>query len=801
MSLMKRIPFGLLLLCVLSLAPAALLAADAVTTETEAEAVIGPQYFADRKNPNSAKFEEYRDVPNGLVFERFIFNWSPKPNFFFEFDGRDITQSDQRLLLEFGRRDLWKGTIFYNENPRLWTDRAAQLFSHQGGGIFTLDDTFQAAVQAAPGSVDTTPADGEWDAGTKGALIKSSINTSAADVLVGYDRRTGGFGAQFTPTAHWTFGVTGERERRSGTTPQSLGMYFSLAPAEVAAPLDFTTDTATLSAEYTREHWNLGAQISGSDFETGITEITWDNQLFLNDTASGSNANPARGRLTPWNDSRLLRWSVFGGLNLAGNSRIQATMSRSETTQDDPFLPMTTNTLLSPAALPATSLDGEYHLNLGEVRLSSRPLKWFRYSAWYRKYVFDNETPSLVFADYVTTDYQFPTCGNINICDGNGDTILNDRIQRRNLPYGYEKTNTGATASFRPWTWFDVGVTYELESMDRDFSAAEKSDEDIWKLVLDFDVTEWLTLRATARRQERRTDEYDVHYFEESFPIGEANVAAFNEGVRRFPWTDRDRDAFSLMADVTITPKISLYAEAIRTEDDYSDPISGRDIGESITDQEDRNFDGTPETINLLLAGRTDDLATSYTLGVDFHPAPRFSLFADYTWETWEYGLETRYRAPSGGIGSDNPLDNWGSDADDKYRTANVGFGIGLTKERRWTLDGALTYAIGEGDLSTHFVPGGNPSSDTTLTRFPHLESKLSLAQLALTHAVRGNLDYALRYWYEKWEEDNWASDQMQPYMGDPTNDPGSVHAVYLGMDFENYENHIVSFLVRYRFR
>ncbi len=62
-------------------------------------------------------------------------------------------------------------------------------------------------------------------------------------------------------------------------------------------------------------------------------------------------------------------------------------------------------------------------------------------------------------------------------------------------------------------------------------------------------------------------------------------------------------------------------------------------------------------------------------------------------------------------------------------------------------------------------------------------------------------MDYALSYWYESWEEDNFASDFMEPYMGDPGNDPGSVHAIFLGMDFRDYTNHIPSFLVRYRFR
>jgi hypothetical protein len=315
-------------------------------------------------------------------------------------------------------------------------------------------------------------------------------------------------------------------------------------------------------------------------------------------------------------------------------------------------------------------------------------------------------------------------------------------------------------------------------------------------------VADWLLVRTTARRQERRAEEYEAHYYEDSFPNGETYVAAFNEGTRRFIWTDRDRDAYSLLVEATPTSKFSIYGEAIYSKDDYLDPATGRKIGGSYTIMEDRNFDAVDETYTILLAGRKGDRVTSYTLGTAVSPTTRINVYADYTWETSEYGLESRYRAPSAaptGVGSDNPLDDWGSDAKDRYNTATLGFDAALTKQGEWRLVGSASRSIGKGDLETHFVPGGAASSDTTLTAFPQLETTLTIARLTLTHFIRKDLDYGLRYWYESWDESNWASDLMQPYMGDPTNDPGSVHGVYLGMDFTNYTNHVLSFLVRYR--
>lgn len=795
MKIPARARLGILLVLCLAGASAAL-AGEGPST-AEGEATFGPQWFASEDPNDSAKFGEYREVPNGFVLEQFLFSWTPGPGYFLDLAARDVSQLDQRIALDLGKLDLWSFTFNWAENPRRWTDHATQLFKDQGSGVFTLNDTFQGAVQAAPASADTTPADGQWDTGTKGALIKSAIQTSASPVFVGYQRQTGSLGAQFTPTRNWTFRFDAERERRGGTTPQSLGMYFSLAPAEAAAPVDFKTDFASVNAEYARDRWNVGAQVLVSEFQTGIESILWDDQLYLTDTAvNADTAYPARGRLTPWSNSDLWKWVVHGGVSFAGHSRLDATYSRSETTQDDPFLPMTTNTLLSPAALPAQSLDGKYESNLGAVTLSSRPLKWMRFKAWYRDYTYDNRTPSLVFTDYVMTDYQFPLCGNANAC---GATT--NRISRRNLPYGYEKTNFGAVAGFTPWKWMDATVGYERETLDRNIAAVKSSDEDIVKLTLDFDLNNWFAARATLRHQERRADHYDAEYNLESFPIGEAYVAAANEGMRRFIWTDRDRDSGSLLVEVSPGPAWSIFAEATYAKDDYFDPATGRKVGGSEVVSEDRNFDTVPETYTLLLAGRTDDKTTSYTLGGTYVPSRRFDLFADYTWETTEFGMSSRYRTPTGGIGTDNPLDDWSSDARDTYDTANLGFDATLTKDGKWRLTGLLSRSVGKGDIRTDFVAGGNASSDTTLTRFPQMKTTLSLAQLALKRAIKDNLDVSLRYWYEKWDEDNFASDRMQPYMGDPGNDAGSQGAVFLGMDFANYTNHILGFMVHYAFR
>jgi hypothetical protein len=492
--------------------------------------------------------------------------------------------------------------------------------------------------------------------------------------------------------------------------------------------------------------------------------------------------------------------SLFGGVNLRGRTRIDASVSLARTNQNDPFLPMTINTLLTPAPLPASSYDGEHKTTTARLSVSSRPARTFRWNAWYRLYNLDNKSPSLTFTDYVAADYQFPLCGNINVCDANGNGIADDRIARRSLPYSFKRESLGALAGWMPAHWFNGSVSFERLRVDRGFSAVARSDEDIAKITLDFEVAEWLTARTTLRHQERRADQYDAAYFEASFPIGEPSEAEVNKGMRRYYWTDRDQDAYALQLDANATQKLSFYAEAAYTKDKYMDPNTGLAIGQSYTASEDRNFDGIPETYDILLAGRTDDKSTSYSVGFAFAASERFHIYGDYTWDTWAYGLATRYRNVTGGIGTDDPLDNWGSHIDDHYDTASFGLDWDIKDQHAMWLALDASWSRGTGETGTQFVPGGASSGDTTLTEFPKLDTTLAVAHASFNQRIRKNLSYSLRYWFESWKEDNFASDFNQPYMGDPGNDPGSDKSIFLGLDFKNYTNNILSFMLNYTF-
>ncbi len=110
---------------------------------------------------SSAKFHEFRDVPTGFTADRLFLSWSPKEGFFFDLRAFDVSQRDERVASVFGKQDLWKGSISWAENPRLWTDHARQLYARQAGDRFTLDDTRRPrSRRARPAWMRTPTANG-----------------------------------------------------------------------------------------------------------------------------------------------------------------------------------------------------------------------------------------------------------------------------------------------------------------------------------------------------------------------------------------------------------------------------------------------------------------------------------------------------------------------------------------------------------------------------------------------------------------------------------------------------------------
>lgn len=767
----KVLTLGFSTLLALSLLATPASAGDDNTTGEVSFSVVG---FVERDPNDSAKFEEYREVPSGLVLDHVLFDWWGDNGGFVTLDVHDAVQDDQRFSFEAGRFDLFQATIDWTEVPHRWSDDVYQMHGYSGlsDGIayFSLPDSLQDEYQ--------------FGGGNRGELMEDFILNGSQAAPAWKHRETGSADFRFTPSRNAIIGFAVSRDRRDGFKWSVNPTYFSDPGSEVSAPIDFVTDSLRVYAEINKRHWRLGGRLDWSEFDTGVDALVWDQQAFGTEDAPGhSPLMMTSGEV----DHESFKWTLDGGFRLAGNTNINWVISQGQTETDDHLLPKTLGTMLGEAPSPIDRFYGEYDSNLYSLRISSHPIDWFGINAWWRKYEYENDSRFTVFDDYVVADHAL------------GDA-------RGTLQQGYEKTQYGLGLTFTPANWVDILLNYENVDMDREDAAVHSTDEDIFTVGLDFDVSEHVFIRAKYRWMERDTHEYDYHYLEHAgaFPDGEA-PGAFNYGARRFYWTDRDREEWSLVGEFNINPQFAIFAEATWAQSDYMDPNTGQDVGTEYAYLEDRDGDTVAEMYDLLLAGRIEDEDQSYTLGFSASsPNHRVNFAIDHTWETWEWSMASRYRAPTGGVwggaNGDNPLNNWYTKVDDTYRTLHMTFDAELDDGGLWQLLADLTWSKGKGETDTFWVDGGSSRGDADDPQFPDVENELTVFQLSLKRKLSDAWDVGIQYWYEKWEESDWQSDLLEPWIGDAARDTGSATTQYLGRDYLDYENHVISLMATYKF-
>src|SRR5512132_1205822 len=149
-AFLRLLPIGGLLLTALPLA-----AQDAQPTNektTSVTAVVGGQFVNDVAERGKARFEEFRDVPKGAVFEFGRFVWTPKDkNLALSLTAIDALQKDQRYFLHFS--DPTKVTLkaSFVEVPRFYSSGSKTLWSGIGTGNLTLSEAFRQGGETAAG--------------------------------------------------------------------------------------------------------------------------------------------------------------------------------------------------------------------------------------------------------------------------------------------------------------------------------------------------------------------------------------------------------------------------------------------------------------------------------------------------------------------------------------------------------------------------------------------------------------------------------------------------------------------------
>jgi hypothetical protein len=298
--------------------------------------------FRDVRGDRVAKFQEYRDVPQGFVLDsaRLSIRKENSP-FYLDFSSRKAIYRDKEYSLDCGVFGQYKSRFSFNEIPHFFSNRNTLLLTGTAPGVFSINNTVRAALQ---------PAD---DITTIGIVNDLLANAPAVDLQLRREQTT--LSQELTPrgSKHWKVYFDLDHERRAGERAigagtyvrrgTSLGDQFDLLGIELPEPIRYRTLDFSAGATYARDRGFFSAQYAGSYFRNSVDALKWMNPFRLTDAQAtppgGATArgNFAAGQMALYPDNQAHTFTFAGGVHLPMATLIKSSFSFSRLTQDAEF--------------------------------------------------------------------------------------------------------------------------------------------------------------------------------------------------------------------------------------------------------------------------------------------------------------------------------------------------------------------------------------------------------------------------------------------------------------------------------
>src|SRR5512146_1397975 len=317
------------------------------------------------------------------------------------FDGGTMSR-DQTILATFGHHGLYKLQFRWDQTPHIFTGTSRTLYTQTSPGVWKFNGD-RAALNAARVT------------GTAAAL-GPALTAQAANAWLDVDsniRRNASGLASWDITPNWNVAFLLSRENQVGTRPH--GMCFGNSPscvwAEFPENIDYSTSTIKFTTDFGRKIWALQLGYAGQVFENNIPNALVENPFSnnVNGTAStGANAVTATGQMSLYPNNKAQNLLLGGALDLGQYVHVMSSITPGWMSQNDRFVPYTTNTALlsrtgaaAPIPLPVSSLNGQRQTLAMNYTLVANPLKTVELAARYRHYDHNNNTREHVFNPYV----------------------------------------------------------------------------------------------------------------------------------------------------------------------------------------------------------------------------------------------------------------------------------------------------------------------------------------------------------------------------------------------------------------
>jgi hypothetical protein len=664
-------------------------------------------------------------------------------------------------------------------------------------------------------------------------------------------RKTGTLSASYNLTRHWDVNASFSRESQKGTRP--IGTVMNSSPSasasagygeELLEPINYFTNWIRANLEYGARSFVVQGGYTGSYFDNNITSMTWDNPF--NYSLAGI-TTPTSGRMALYPDNHANYLNFAAGTDLTKYFHATASINPGWLRQDEPFIPYTTNSAIntcgsgtqacnSLAVLPEANLGGDVQTLAMNYNFSTVTWKKLAAKVNYRYYDWsDNTNSTFVFT---------PVQGDASAPSGPDS----------HTPFGFTSKDLEATGYWYFAKKSSLKAGYEGLWMDRtDRDVAHSLDNSVFAAG-DWTPIKDLLFRISYRRSNRKPESYQDDQAVD--PITGAPVTCTSTDInftaderchRRFDEAARIQNRGDASLDYTLFDKITLSAFGGTLQNDYNQPGG-------VNSPTPLNFlTGAAATTHpYYLYGLLKDISYNYGIDVNYAVTNQITFYAEYSREHYYTRMITRYRTPATGTqtiltctGCDSANNDWQSTTRDPVDVYSVGFDLQPAKKIYLTT--YYTLSAGKGNVNSQYL--GNPAITTganaflltgtnAATPYPETVDRNHEVGFVFKYKLTDKLTPKLEYRYQQWDNRDYQTTVMTPYMGcvssappaapvagctnpilnsatSPTplpgaaspfypgfvvGDPSSARYLFLGVDQPSYHAHIVMATLEYRF-
>jgi len=710
----------------------------------------GVRFFLDPSQKERAKFEEYRDINQGLFLQGLWLRFfTPDEKYSGLIGGRQWGQQDQEYHLSFERLGRWEVGFEWDQMRHIFSTNARTLTTETSRGVFALPNPRPAISTYNNGrSIDEISV--RWD--TARTFFKLSLSENA-DLFAEYTRI-----------------------HKDGERP--FGMAFGSPGGntfEILQPIEHTIHDFRLRGTWATEQWQVQAGYTMSIFVNDLDYVRSDNPCqpavapFPPCAAGDVGTTKQFGTVSLPPSNMAHTFSLQAGVNLPLRTRINGNFTYSLRLQNDDFLPQTTTNgqpaTVPSLALPQKSLHGNVQIILFNLNATSRPLPIpVTFSAKYRLYDLMDESDVVRFSDFIINDQNTITRG--------------PHFSQR---FSYMRQNADLDGRWKVSQPLAVTLGTGWERWDRpETREVQVSDEFFAKAALDVTPADWLMLRATYQPSFRRASRYRTFALaavEQDAAPGETGQSYL---LRKYDEADRDRQRADLMMQITPTETVTITPAASYRFDNY--------IASGLS------HDSSARGQSGAMLGLQEAVSWSAGMDVNWAPSERLSFAAGYVHESNFQKQRSRNRNP------DDPALDWISNNTDTIDTYHASVTARLIPGKL-DLKFAGNYSYALGRIET-WNPNANGStvfnavanSNQVARRLPAFEDSLLRLEASLRYHFGQVWTASLNYAYEAFSKHDWRTDTINPFV------PGNS-AVYLGNDLKSYEAHIFGVTLGYRFK